>query len=75
MKPSLLAWSLLSLVTVPILGSPDPEPHLNVRDASKNSDEHTAPGSSATLFDGLEVPAQKQLTADNFDETVKDGYW
>lgn len=81
MKSSLLVWSLLSLVTVPVLASPfkdavpDPETHLNARGAAKDSDELTAPGLSPTLFNGVEVPPQKQLTADNFDETIKDGYW
>lgn len=79
MKSSLLAWSLLSFVTIPVLASPlqdaVPEPHLNIRDTSKDSDEVTAPDNSPTLFNGIEVPPQKQLTPDNFDETTKDGYW
>ncbi|KAK2759454.1 hypothetical protein FQN54_002932 [Arachnomyces sp. PD_36] len=79
MKPSLLVWSLLSLVAVPALASTpqdavsDPEVHLNARGAGKDSEEFTGP--AATLFNGVEVPAQKQLTPNNFDEIIKDGYW
>jgi protein disulfide-isomerase len=68
-------------VTVPVFSSPsqdavlEPGHNLNARGASKDSDELTAPDASPTLFGGIEVPPLKQLTPDNFDETIKDGYW
>ena len=28
-----------------------------------------------TTFNGMEVPAMKELTGDDFDKDIKDGYW
>ncbi|RAH86365.1 thioredoxin-like protein [Aspergillus japonicus CBS 114.51] len=71
MRASLLAWSFLSLLSIPTwatsAGDTSPKHHLAKRDGS------TEPKS--TLFNGIEVPPVRSLTPDDFDETVKDGYW
>lgn len=70
MKPSLLVWSLLSLVALPTFAAPlddAPENTLVKRDADAES--------SSTTFNNIEVPPQKLLTPENFQDTIKDGYW
>jgi protein disulfide-isomerase len=69
MKPSLLVWSLLSLA-LPTFAAPSDDaskPTLVKRDED--------PESLSTTFNDIEVPPKKLLTSDNFEETVKDGYW
>ncbi|KAL2834328.1 thioredoxin-like protein [Aspergillus cavernicola] len=70
MRSSLLAWSLLWLFAIPTIATPsDPTKRLVKRaDADDSS-------SAPTVFNGIEVPPQIELTPDNFEETVKDGYW
>lgn len=82
MKPSLLAWSLLSLLPLPALAatsdnsfrdleSRDGHRLVKRADTSGNADS----GLSSTTFNGVEVPPMKVLTQENFEESVKDGYW
>ncbi|PYI10245.1 thioredoxin-domain-containing protein [Aspergillus sclerotiicarbonarius CBS 121057] len=72
MRVSLLAWSLLSLVSIPTLAAPSndvsPSHHLVKRGDAKSDVQ-------STTFNGIEVPPMKALGPDSFDETVKDGYW
>ncbi|KAL4784015.1 thioredoxin-like protein [Aspergillus varians] len=73
MRSSILAWSLLSLFALPTFAAPSDQTistnRLVKRADSDNSD------STPTVFNGIEVPPMKELTPDNFEETVKDGYW
>lgn len=41
----------------------------------KRADDPVDPGTLSTTFNGVEVPPMKDLTPDNFEETIKDGYW
>ncbi|KAH8691302.1 putative disulfide isomerase [Talaromyces proteolyticus] len=70
MRSSLLAWSLLSLITIPTLAS---EPHAVYK---RGEEEATADdGPASTTFNGIEVPAQKELDPENFKSATSDGYW
>lgn len=88
MKPSVLAWSLLSLLTVPTLavhsedsvsGAVSRGSHRLVKredaPAPGKTDGDSGSDSQYTTFNGIKVPPQKELTPENFQETVKDGYW
>lgn len=74
----MLAWSLLSLFAIPTLAVPSNDQHVEPR---KNHLVKRSPRSGAgdldkpTTFNGIVVPPMKTLTPDNFEETVKDGYW
>ncbi|PLN79726.1 thioredoxin-domain-containing protein [Aspergillus taichungensis] len=78
MRASLLAWSLLSLFAIPTLAAPSNDQHV---EPLKNHLVKRSPRSGAadpdkpTTFNGIVVPPMKTLTPDNFEETVKDGYW
>ncbi|KAA8650571.1 hypothetical protein EYZ11_003548 [Aspergillus tanneri] len=61
MRPSLLAWSFLSLFSITTLASP--------------SDKDAGDKVKTTTFNGIEVPQMTELTPDTFKETIKDGYW
>ncbi|KAL4912335.1 thioredoxin-like protein [Aspergillus aurantiobrunneus] len=73
MRLSLLTWSLLSLFALPIFAAPSDQT-ISTKSLVKRADS-AALGTTPTLFNGVEVPALKELTPDNFAETVKDGYW
>ena len=81
MKPSLLAWSLLSLLpSLVVASSADSLRNVESRDdyrlvkrADPDGNKDSDPPS--TTFNGMEVPPMKELTQDNFEETIKDGYW
>lgn len=87
MKPSLLVWSLLSLLTVPTLAVPsedsihavsNPSPRLVKREeaaAPAHKDGQADSDAPGTVFNGVKVPPMKELTPEDFDETIKDGYW
>lgn len=72
----MLAYSLLSLFSIPTLASPS-DKILESRNGRlvKRADDPVDPGTLSTTFNGIEVPPMKDLTPDNFEETVKDGYW
>ncbi|KAF9893898.1 hypothetical protein FE257_010068 [Aspergillus nanangensis] len=78
MRTSVLALSLLSLFSIPSFAASSDET-LEPRNARlvKRADpvEKVDPDTLPTTFNGIEVPPMKVLTPDNFEETVKDGYW
>ncbi|KAL5343954.1 thioredoxin-like protein [Aspergillus crustosus] len=73
MRSSLLTWSLLSLFALPTFAAPSdqtiPTKQLVKRDGSDDL------GPAPTIFNGVDVPAIKELTPDNFEDTIKNGYW
>ncbi|KAL4745255.1 hypothetical protein BDW72DRAFT_186953 [Aspergillus terricola var. indicus] len=71
MRVSLLTWSLLSLFSIPTFAAPS-DGTISAQRLVKRADSD---GSSPTLFNGVEVPPMKELTPENFAETIKDGYW
>ncbi|OJJ32108.1 hypothetical protein ASPWEDRAFT_139612 [Aspergillus wentii DTO 134E9] len=81
MKASLLAWSLLSLVSVPTFAAPSEGNAPNLESRNEHlfkrggSSEKVDPSTLPSTFNGIEVPPLKELTPENFEETVKDGYW
>lgn len=66
MKPSLLAWSLLSLLTVPTLATAV---------LKREETDVVEDGPISTTFNGIEVPPALEMTPDNFRSTIGDGYW
>lgn len=80
MKPSLLAWSLLSLFSIstfatsPAHSLRNPESKDGHR-LMKRADAAESQESGPTTFNGVQVPPMRELTPENFEETVKDGYW
>lgn len=76
MKPSLLVWSLLSLVSIPTLAAGTPNV-LYKREGNQDDQAAEVADDSpkSTVFNGIEVPPQTELTPDNFKETIADGYW
>ncbi|EAU38271.1 conserved hypothetical protein [Aspergillus terreus NIH2624] len=78
MRASVLALSLLSLFSIPTFAAPSNEAveSRNVRLVKRADPEAKVdPETLSTTFNGIEVPPMKALTPDNFEETVKDGYW
>ncbi|KAL4950538.1 thioredoxin-domain-containing protein [Aspergillus filifer] len=73
MRASTLAWSLLSLFALPTFAAPSDQ-SISTKHLVKRA-ESDASGPASTLFNGVEVPPMKELTPDNFEESVKDGYW
>ncbi|KAL4944632.1 hypothetical protein BDV06DRAFT_186963 [Aspergillus oleicola] len=73
MRPSTLAWSLLSLFALPTFAAPSDQT-ISTKHLVKRA-ESDASGPASTLFNGVEVPPMKELTPDNFEDSVKDGYW
>ncbi|KAK2753400.1 hypothetical protein FQN55_003529 [Onygenales sp. PD_40] len=83
MKASLLGWSLLSLLLNPVLSAASVDsgtddgslqaPRLVPREEA----EAGVPASpdESTVFNGVSVPPMKQLNGDNFDQSIKEGYW
>lgn len=76
MKSSWLGWSLLSLLAVPVLGTPsDASPDQESGDVVAKRWGELVDSDQPTTFNGAEVPPVTQLTPDNFEELTKDGYW
>lgn len=78
MRASLLAWSLLSLFAIPTLAAPSNDQHVEPRKnhlVKRSSRSGAVDLDKPTTFNGIVVPPMKTLTPDNFEETVKDGYW
>lgn len=80
MRPSVLAWSLLSLFSLTSLAAPSDEALGSrnarlVKRADSDPEEKVDPDTLPTTFNGVEVPPMKVLTPDNFEDTVKEGYW
>jgi hypothetical protein len=78
MRPTWLAWALA------IAGSAlaEPAPPGSRQDAKIAADavqgESPAEGGEGadyTVFNGKKVPPFKELTMENYESTIKDGYW
>lgn len=74
MKVSWLGWSLASMLAVPTLaafsGSDAPTGNRLEKRRTRGVDP-----SEPSVFNGQDVPPLLQITPDNFDELIKDGYW
>ncbi|KAL4927603.1 putative disulfide isomerase [Aspergillus undulatus] len=73
MRSSFLTWSLLSLFALPTFAAPSDQT-ISTKRLVKRAEPNVS-GPTSTIFNGVEVPPMKELTPDNFEETVKDGYW
>jgi protein disulfide-isomerase len=78
MRPTWLAWALA--LTINALA--EPAPPANRQDVKIAADavqgESSADGGEGieyTVFNGVKVPPFKELTMDNYESTIKDGYW
>ncbi|KAJ5569717.1 uncharacterized protein N7459_009147 [Penicillium hispanicum] len=74
MKASWLGLSLLSLLAVPTLAAPS-DPESRVAKVISKRANRGVDSDEPTEFNGVEVPPLLQLTPDNFEETIKNGYW
>ncbi|KAF7177392.1 hypothetical protein CNMCM7691_005597 [Aspergillus felis] len=81
MRSSLLAWSLLSLLSIPTFAIPSGDIAIGL-DLANNRlvkrvepVEKTESGPASTTFNGVEVPPLKELTPESFEELSKNGYW
>ena len=91
MKFTILLWSVASLLAVPALAAPqveqagsaisveealgkaEPEPAgTKVTTTNENTEDAE---DDYTTFNGMKVPPLKEIEGDQFDETVKEGYW
>jgi protein disulfide-isomerase len=81
MKSSLLAWSLLSLLSIPTFAIPSGDIANGLNLANDRLVKRTEPvekiesGPASTTFNGVEVPPLKELTPESFEELTKSGYW
>ena len=76
MKASLLALSLLSVVLQPALALPSDDtqtPQQGTPDEPQG--EQPANDETYTTFNGVQVPAMKEIEGHKFDEEIKEGYW
>lgn len=53
--------------------APSPEPTSESATESDTEEDEDTP--KPTKFNGITVPVMKEIEGENFDETVKDGYW
>lgn len=81
MRSSLLAWSFLSLLSIPTFAIPSGgianDLNLANNRLVKRAEpvEKTESEPVSTTFNGVEVPPLKELTPENFEELTKNGYW
>ncbi|PGH27044.1 protein disulfide-isomerase domain [Polytolypa hystricis UAMH7299] len=84
MKPSILTWSLLSLLLRPTFAAPEnaPAPDDVAQNAPPVAAKDDAAGGEvapaddgSTVFNGITVPVMKEIEGPKFEETVKEGYW
>ncbi|OJJ46689.1 hypothetical protein ASPZODRAFT_152130 [Penicilliopsis zonata CBS 506.65] len=77
MRATWLAWSFLSLLAVPAVAVPfeDTLPRSDASDSHRLVKRDEVPDVGSTTFNGIAVPALRELTPDDFDETIKNGYW
>jgi protein disulfide-isomerase len=75
----LLPVSLLFTLFASVVIAEAPEQPLRVADVpgeiSPASEESVDEGPQSTVFNGVEVPPLTVLDGENFNTTVKDGYW
>ncbi len=80
---SLLIWALLSTLSRPISAAPPAQEktaEIVAQNADKMADSAAAAagedeGVEHTVFNDIKVPQMKDIEGENFNETVKDGYW
>lgn len=78
MRPTWLAWAL----TLTASALSEPAPPGNREDAKIAADAvqgespaQTGEGVDYTVFNGIKVPPFKELTMDNYEDSIKNGYW
>ena len=79
MRPSTWALALVAALLQPSFGAaldqaPSNEGARLVKRAGA-SDEGSSKEDTSTVFNGVPVPAIKELPAVGFEEAIKDGYW
>ncbi|KAL1957325.1 hypothetical protein VTO42DRAFT_6114 [Malbranchea cinnamomea] len=77
MRPSIWAWCLFASLFPPSFGAAvdnAPSGQLS-RLAKRDGSEDAASEDTSTVFNGVTVPALKELPAVGFEEAIKDGYW
>lgn len=80
---SVLVWALFSSLSGPAFAAPsaqDSAPEIVAQNADKTADSAAAAagedeGLEYTLFNDIRVPQMKDIEGEQFNETIKDGYW
>ena len=80
MKASTFVWSLLATTISPALGLDSHDAAINkvnkVLERREESQENAKiTDSSSTKFNGVQVPAMKEIQGMDFEESIKEGYW
>ena len=78
MRSTWLAWALA--LTGSVLAEPAPPgSRQDVKVAAEavqgESAAEAGEGVDYTVFNGIKVPPIKELTMENYESTIKDGYW
>lgn len=80
---SVLVWVLLSSLLRPISAARPPQENsakIVAQNADKTADSAAAAaeddeGAEYTTFNDIKVPQMKDIEGEQFNETIKDGYW
>lgn len=77
MRPTWLAWALTLASALAEAAPPgDRQAAPIAKEAAQGeSSAATGEGVDYTVFNDIKVPPIKELTMDNYDSTIKDGYW
>lgn len=78
MRPSLLFWTLVATISSATAAPPGNDRTGAGLAREAISGETPAKGGEAvdyTIFNGIKVPPMKDIQGDEFQKTIKDGYW
>lgn len=80
MRPSTWAWALVAALLQPSLGAardhaPSDQGVRLVKRGRDGASDKASPEDASTVFNGVAVPAMKNLPGVAFEEAIKGGYW
>lgn len=77
MRPTWLAWALSLASAVAEAAPPGDRQAVPIAPEAVQGESSAAQGEGVdyTVFNGIKVPPIKELTMDNYESTIKEGYW
>lgn len=78
MRPTWLAWALTLTTAVAEAAPPgDRQAAAAIAPEAVQGESSAGQGEGVdyTVFNGIKVPPIKELTMDNYEATIKEGYW
>lgn len=77
MRPTWLAWALTLTTAVAEAAPPGDRQAAAIAPEAVQGESSAGPGEGVdyTLFNGIKVPPIKELTLENYESTIKEGYW